>query len=169
MLEVQYRGLNIHQLQGLSISEAIDFFSDEPKIHDMLKALDKTGLGYMTLGQPIPTLSGGEAQRLKIARELGTKRKGKILYIWMSPPQGLFYDTANLLPMLTELVQAGNSVIVIEHDPDVLSFCDHIIELGPGAGADGGQIIARGSPAQLKHDPLSVVGRYLFPQPVMAR
>lgn len=170
VLEVQYRGLNIHQLQGLSISEAIDFFSDEPKIHDMLKALDKTGLGYMTLGQPIPTLSGGEAQRLKIARELGTKRKGKILYILDEPTTGLsFYDTANLLPMLTELVQAGNSVIVIEHDPDVLSFCDHIIELGPGAGADGGQIIARGSPAQLKHDPLSVVGRYLFPQPVMAR
>lgn len=165
VLEVSYRGLNIHQLQGLSVSDAVGFFDDEPKIRDMLEVLDKTGLGYMTLGQPIPTLSGGEAQRLKIARELGTKRKGRTLYILDEPTTGLsFYDIANLLPMLSKLVQTGNSVIVIEHDPDVLSFCDYILELGPGAGAEGGQIIARGSPAQLKRDPRSVVGRYLIPQ-----
>ena len=162
VLEVRYKGLNIHQLQSLSISEAVSFFKADETINEMLVMLDRTGLGYMKLGQPIPTLSGGEAQRLKIAKELGRRRSGSILYILDEPTTGLsFHDTANLLPLLEELAQAGNSVLVIEHDPDVLSFCDYIIEMGPGAGVKGGQIIAEGSPCELKSNPRSLIGRYL--------
>ncbi len=162
VLEVQYKGLNIHQLQSLSIAEGVSFFKEDKIINEMLKMLDRTGLGYMKLGQPIPTLSGGEAQRLKIAKELGRKRKGSILYILDEPTTGLsFHDISNLLPLLEELVEAGNSVLVIEHDPDVLTFCDFIIELGPGAGTDGGQVIAKGSPCELRCNPQSIIGKYL--------
>ncbi len=120
-------------------------------------------MGYIKLGQPTPTLSGGEAQRIKLAKEIGRRRKGNILYILDEPTTGLsMYDTAKLIQLLDELVSKGNSVLVIEHDPIVLSDCDWIIELGPGAGKEGGQIITTGTPEMIKNTPHSITGRYLL-------
>ena len=125
--------------------------------------MERIGMGYIGLGQPAPSLSGGEAQRIKLAKEIGRRRKGNILYVLDEPTTGLsLYDTAKLIQLLNELVAKGNSVIVIEHDPVVLSSCDWIIELGPGAGTEGGRIIAEDSPQTLKRNPRSVTGRYLL-------
>lgn len=120
------------------------------------------GLGYLKLGQPTPTLSGGEAQRIKLAKEIGQRRKGNTLYILDEPTTGLsLHDTAKLIELLDELIANGNSVIVIEHNPAVLASCDWIIEIGPGGGPEGGYIIAEGSPDMLKGNPKSLAGRYL--------
>ena len=119
-------------------------------------------MGYIKLGQPTPTLSGGEAQRIKLAKEIGKKRKGNILYVMDEPTTGLsLYDTAKLISLVEELIAKGNSVIAIEHDPDFLKVCDWVIELGPGGGAEGGNLIAQGSPEMLRHDPRSITGGYL--------
>jgi excinuclease UvrABC ATPase subunit len=128
----------------------------------MLSVLEQTGMGYITLGQPTNTLSGGEAQRIKLAKEIGRRRKGNILYVLDEPTTGLsLYDTANLLTLLDTLVKRGNSVIVIEHDPTVLSYVDWLIELGPGGGNEGGEIIAQGSPLDLKQNARSKTGPFL--------
>ncbi len=149
----------------MSISEAIIFFKDNLGIISTLKVMERIGMGYIKLGQPTPTLSGGEAQRIKLAKEIGRRRKGNILYILDEPTSGLsLYDTAKLMQLLDELVSKGNSVIVIEHDTVVLSSCDWIIELGPGSGAKGGRIIAEGLPDDLNKNSKSITGKYLNPK-----
>jgi excinuclease ABC subunit A len=164
-LSVKYKGRNIFDVLEMSVSEAVSFFGDQPAIAATLKILDRIGMGYIKLGQPTPTLSGGESQRIKLAKEIGRRRKGNILYVLDEPTTGLsLYDTAKLIQLLDELVAKGNSVLVIEHDPQVLSVCDWIVELGPKGGADGGQVIAEGTPQQLKINPQSVTGAYLNPK-----
>ncbi|MEW5869310.1 MAG: excinuclease ABC subunit UvrA [Chloroflexota bacterium] len=161
-LSIQYKGKNIAEVLEMRVSEAVDFFEGQPGITAILKVMKRIGMGYIQLGQPAPSLSGGEAQRIKLAKEIGKRRKGNILYVLDEPTTGLsLYDTAKLLQLTSELVAKGNSVIVIEHDPVVLSSCDWIIELGPGAGTDGGRVIAQGTPQALKGDPNSITGRYL--------
>lgn len=162
VLSVRYKGKTIADILELSIDEAIDIFDDQPSILNPLNILQQIGMGYIKLGQPTPTLSGGESQRIKLAREIGKKRKGNILYILDEPTIGLSqYDIAKLIELLDQLVEKGNSVIVIEHDTDVLRTCDYIIELGPVGGTEGGYVIAKGTPKQLKEDNQSITGRYL--------
>ncbi|WP_432665786.1 excinuclease ABC subunit UvrA [Wukongibacter baidiensis] len=161
-LSVSYRGKNIVDILEMTVSEAVNFFEDSKRITSTLRVLKQVGMGYIKLGQPTPTLSGGEAQRIKLAKEIGKQRKGNILYVLDEPTVGLsLCDTAKLILLLDELVGNGNSVIVVEHDPEVLSTCDWIIELGPKGGFDGGRIIAEGSPRTLKENPKSKTGRYL--------
>ena len=162
ILDVTYRGSNIVDVLNMSVADAAMLFGDTPSIQAMLSVLEQTGMGYITLGQPTNTLSGGEAQRIKLAKEIGRRRRGSILYVLDEPTTGLsLYDTANLLALLDTLVKQGNSVIVIEHDPTVLSYCDWLIELGPGGGSEGGEIIAQGSPLDLKQNPHSRTGPFL--------
>lgn len=161
-LSIRYKDKNIYDMLEMSVSEVVAFFEDMKSIVPALKVMERIGMGYIKLGQPTPTLSGGEAQRIKLAKEIGRQRKGNMLYVLDEPTTGLsLYDTARLIELLDELVAKGNSVIVIEHDPAVLASCDHIIELGPGGGAEGGYIIAEGSPKALKENPKSITGRYL--------
>jgi excinuclease UvrABC ATPase subunit len=161
-LSVRYQDKNICDVLEMSIAEAVAFFADQPGMLATLQVMDRIGMGYITLGQPTPTLSGGEAQRIKLAKEIGRRRKGNILYLLDEPTTGLsLYDTARLIQLLDELVAQGNSVVVIEHDPVVLEACDWIIELGPGGGVEGGRIVAEGTPQVLKDHPASLTGRYL--------
>ncbi|HBG4073463.1 TPA: excinuclease ABC subunit UvrA [Clostridioides difficile] len=161
-LSIKYKNKNIHDILNMSVSEAVHFFKDIPNIVSHLNVLEQIGMGYIKLGQPTPTLSGGESQRIKLAKEIGKKRNGNILYVLDEPTTGLsLYDTAKLIQLLGELVSNGNSVIVVEHDIDVLNVCDWIIELGPEGGDKGGYIIAEGSPKVLKENPKSITGRYL--------
>lgn len=161
-LSIKYKNKNIHDILNMSVSEAVHFFKDIPNIVSHLNVLEQIGMGYIKLGQPTPTLSGGESQRIKLAKEIGKKRNGNILYVLDEPTTGLsLYDTAKLIQLLDELVSNGNSVIVVEHDIDVLNVCDWIIELGPEGGDKGGYIIAEGSPKVLKENPKSITGRYL--------
>ena len=162
VLDVTYQGANIVDVLSMSATDAATLFFDTPSVHAMLSVLVQTGMGYITLGQPTATLSGGEAQRIKLAKEIGRRRKGNILYVLDEPTTGLsLYDTANLLALLDTLVRQGNSVIVIEHDPTVLAYCDWLVELGPGGGSEGGEIIAQGSPLDLKQNPRSQIGPFL--------
>ena len=166
ILEVTFRDMNIVDVLKMSVSEALSLFEQSPPILAMLRVLDQTGMGYITLGQPTSTLSGGEAQRIQLAKEIGRRRKGNILYVLDEPTTGLsLYDTANLLELLDRLVKQGNSVIVIEHDPAILSYCDWVIELGPGGGNAGGEIIAQGSPRDLVRNPDSCIGKFLEVNP----
>lgn len=161
-LSVRYKDKSIVDVLEMSISEAVGFFDEHPGIISTLKVMDRIGMGYIKLGQPTPSLSGGEAQRIKLAKEIGRRRKGNILYVLDEPTTGLsLYDTARLIQLLDELVAKGNSVIVVEHDLAVLESCDWIIELGPGGGAEGGRITAEGSPPALKNNPQSITGKYL--------
>lgn len=161
-LSVRYKGKNISEVLEMTVSEAVDFFGGHTGIISVLKVMDRIGMGYIKLGQPTPTLSGGEAQRIKLAREIGRRRKGNILYIMDEPTTGLsLYDTSKLILLMDELIIKGNSVIVIEHNPVILKTCDWIIELGPNGGAGGGKLIAEGSPQALKNNLESVTGRYL--------
>lgn len=161
-LSVRYKGLTISDVLELSISEAIEFFIGEDSIVKPLKIMEEMGMGYLTLGQPTSSLSGGEAQRVKLARELGKQRQNNILYILDEPTTGLsLYDTSLLLTLLDKLVAGGNSVIVIEHNVEVLKNCDYIIELGPEGGDKGGEIVAEGTPGQLVDNTNSITGRYL--------
>jgi excinuclease ABC A subunit len=161
-LSVKYEGKTIFDVLEMSVSEAVSFFKGTKGIIGVLKVMERIGMGYIKLGQPTPTLSGGEAQRIKLAKELGRQRKGNILYMLDEPTTGLsLYDTAKLIELLDELVANGNSVFVIEHDTAVLASCDWLIELGQGGGRDGGQIIAEGTPNALKENPQSITGRYL--------
>ena len=162
ILDVTYRDATIVDVLNMSVTAAATLFADTASIHAMLSVLEQTGMGYITLGQPTATLSGGEAQRIKLAKEIGRRRKGKILYVLDEPTTGLsLHDTANLLSLLNTLVRQGHSVFVIEHDPTVLSYCDWLIELGPGGGGDGGEIIAQGSPLDLQRNPRSRTGPFL--------
>lgn len=161
-LSVKYKGKSIFDILEMSVSESVTLFSEEKPILKVLNALDKIGMGYIRLGQPTPTLSGGEAQRIKLAKETGRIKKANTIYILDEPTTGLSrYDTVLLIKQLDELVQNGNTVIIIEHDTDVLSVCDYIIELGPEGGERGGGVIAEGSPEELKRNPNSITGKYL--------
>ena len=161
-LSVTYQGNTIVDALEMSVTKALRHFSEEKNITNTLQVMDRIGMGYIKLGQATPTLSGGEAQRIKLAKEIGRLRKGNTLYVLDEPTSGLsLYDTAKLIKLLDELVQQGNSVIVIEHDPNVLNACDWIIEMGPQGGNAGGSIIAEGTPQMLHKNPASVTGPYL--------
>ncbi|SDT57000.1 excinuclease ABC, A subunit [Paenibacillaceae bacterium GAS479] len=167
-MQILIEGTNIRQVLEMSVSEALVFFGDEHKqsydkiIQHTLQTLERVGLGYITLGQKTPTISGGESQRIKLAKELSKQGGKDCLYVMDEPTTGLsFSDTERLMKLILELTDAGNSVVVTEHDPAVLSNCDYIIEMGPGGGTDGGTVIAEGTPAALKQNNKSIIGRYL--------
>ncbi|MDD5936954.1 MAG: ATP-binding cassette domain-containing protein [Clostridiales bacterium] len=162
-LAVAYKGKTIADVLEMSITEAITFFEGEENIIRPLRILDQMGMGYLTLGQPSTSLSGGEAQRVKLTKELGQQHKSNILYILDEPTTGLsMYDTALLLKLLDQLVASGNSVIVIEHNVEILKKCDYLIELGPEGGERGGEIIATGTPKQLAQNDKSMTGSFLL-------
>ena len=145
-LEILYKGKNIAEVLNMSIDEAVEFFKAVPKIASKLTTLQDVGLGYITLGQNAVTLSGGEAQRVKLAKELSRSDTGNTLYILDEPTTGLhFADVDRLVKVLNHLVDLGNSVFVIEHNMDVIKNCDYIVDMGPEGGAKGGKVIARGN------------------------
>ena len=149
-LDIRYKGKNIYEVLEMTVEEALEFFEHIPKIHKKLKTLDDVGLGYMKIGQPATTLSGGEAQRIKLAKELSRTSTGNTLYILDEPTTGLhFADIKRLLNVLARLTDAGNSIVVIEHNLDVIKTADHIIDLGPEGGDGGGKVIATGTPEEV--------------------
>jgi len=161
-LEVHFKNKNIADVLSMSVEEALNFFKDIPLIADKLQLLFDVGLGYIKLGQPATTLSGGEAQRIKLASELGKRATGKTLYILDEPTTGLhFDDIKKLLEVLNRLVNKGNSVIVIEHNLDVIKTADWIIDLGPEGGDAGGEVIAEGTPEQVVKVAGSYTGQFL--------
>jgi len=163
VLEVRYREKNIHEILELSVDDALQFFKEEPAILAKLKTLGDVGLGYIKLGQSSDTLSGGEAQRVKLASFLGKgKGQGNILFIFDEPTTGLhFHDIKKLLASFNALINQGHSVIVIEHNLDVIKSADWVIELGPEAGDKGGQLVYAGEPAGLKKCKESRTGRFV--------
>jgi len=161
-LEVRYRGRNIAEILDLTVDEALSFFVDSPAIGARLWLLQKVGLGYLKLGQPAGTLSGGESQRIKIARELLRGHKEHTLYLLDEPTTGLHpEDVRKLVRVLDDLVDQGNTVLVIEHNLDVIKNADHVVDLGPGGGPDGGRIVVAGPPESLVENEYSVTGRHL--------
>jgi Excinuclease ATPase subunit len=161
-LEVTYKGKNIYDVLEMTVDEALEFFGNVPQIVRKLRTLSDVGLGYIKLGQPATTLSGGEAQRVKLASELQKKGTGKTLYILNEPTTGLhFDDIKKLLDVFQRLVDAGNTVIVIEHNLDVIKCADYIIDLGPEGGEKGGYVVATGTPEEIAKNPNSITGRYL--------
>jgi len=161
-LQVRYRDKNIAQVLEMTVNEATDFFQKHPEIHTKLKTLQDVGLGYIHLGQSATTLSGGEAQRIKLSSELARRNTGNTLYILDEPTTGLhFEDVKKLLEVLHRLVDAGNTVVVIEHNLDVIKTADWIIDLGPEGGKNGGKLVAAGSPEQLAANEQSATGEYL--------
>ncbi|HEX2294390.1 MAG TPA: excinuclease ABC subunit UvrA [Actinomycetota bacterium] len=163
-LEVRFKGKNIAEVLEMSVAEAAEFFSAIPPIARHMETLRDVGLGYIRLGQPAPTLSGGEAQRVKLSTELAKRSTGKTLYILDEPTTGLhFDDVAKLLGVLHRLVDAGNSVVVIEHNLDVIKTADHIVDLGPEGGAGGGSVVVAGTPEEVAACADSYTGRFLAP------
>jgi excinuclease ABC subunit A len=162
-LEVRYKGKSIFDVLDMTIDDASDFFEPIPKIHRIVSTLKSVGLGYVKLGQPSTTLSGGEAQRIKLASELAKKSTGKTIYILDEPSTGLhFEDIRMLLDVLDKLVEEGNTVLVIEHNLDIVKFADYIIDIGPEGGGKGGQIIAQGTPESVcKNQKDSFTAKYL--------
>nr|MDO8111665.1 excinuclease ABC subunit UvrA [Candidatus Sigynarchaeota archaeon] len=162
ILEIMYKGKNINDVLELTVDDAIGLFAGEESITRVLRILQETGMGYITLGQPATTLSGGEAQRIKLAREIGKGRKAGTLYVLDEPTTGLHpHDVVKLLQLLERLVDQGNTVVVIEHDIDVLSNADYLIELGPGGGPKGGEVIAAGTPEEIKKNKKSIIAPFL--------
>ncbi len=163
-LEIRFKGKNIAEVLDMSVEEALHFFGNIPRLKTKLQTLNDVGLGYMRIGQPATTLSGGEAQRVKLASELSRRSTGRTLYILDEPTTGLsFHDVAALLSVLQRLVEGGNTVVIIEHQLDVIKNADYIIDLGPGAGDKGGYIVATGTPEEIAADPDCVTGQYLKP------
>jgi len=161
-LAVKFKGKSIANVLDMTVEEACEFFVDIPKIYKKLKTLSEVGLGYISLGQQAPTLSGGEAQRVKLATELSKQNTGKTLYVLDEPTTGLHFEDINiLLRLLDKLVDKGNSVVVIEHNLDVICHADHVIDLGPGGGIEGGKIVACGTPEQVAASELSITGKYI--------
>jgi excinuclease ABC subunit A len=161
-LEVHYKGKTIAEILDMPIEEAVDFFAAIPAIARHMKTLVEVGLGYVRLGQPATTLSGGEAQRVKLSSELQKRSTGRTVYVLDEPTTGLhFEDIRKLLLVLGRLVDQGNSVLVIEHNLDVIKTADYVIDLGPEGGARGGKIIAAGTPEQVARNKLSFTGRFL--------
>ncbi len=161
-LEIRYRGRSIADVLDMSVAEALSFFENFPKIMTLLTALNDVGLGYIKLGQPSTTLSGGEAQRVKLATELGRAATGNTVYVLDEPTTGLhFADVQRLLDVLNRLVERGNTILVIEHNPEVVAYADWIIDLGPEGGEAGGEVVAVGTPEQISENEKSHTGRYL--------
>jgi excinuclease ABC subunit A len=161
-LEVEYKKKNIHEVLKMTTEEALKFFEDIPAIYDRLKTMDDVGLGYLRLGQSATTLSGGEAQRVKISSELYRPHLQKTIYLLDEPTIGLHYDDVKkLIEILQKLVNKGNTVVVIEHNMDFIKSCDHIIDFGPEGGDGGGSIVARGTPEEVANTPKSYTGEYL--------
>jgi excinuclease ABC subunit A len=163
-LEILYRGRSIADVLDLTVDQALPLLENFPPIANKLRVLQEVGLGYIELGQSATTLSGGEAQRVKLAKELSRRGTGRTLYILDEPTTGLhFEDTRKLLDVLNRLVDQGNTVLVIEHNLDVVKSADHVIDLGPEGGAEGGRIVAEGTPEEVARSPVSFTGRYLAP------
>ncbi|MGO5024035.1 excinuclease ABC subunit UvrA [Lawsonibacter sp. LCP25S3_G6] len=161
-LEVRYKGKNIYEVLEMTVDEAMPFFENLPRIYNRLKTLEEVGLGYVKLGQPSTELSGGEAQRVKLATELSKRSTGKTIYILDEPTTGLHsYDVHRLIEVLQKLVDAGNTVVVIEHNLDVIKTADHVIDLGPEGGDGGGTIVCAGTPEEVAACPQSYTGQYL--------
>jgi excinuclease ABC subunit A len=164
-LEILYKNRNIADVLEMTVEEALEFMSNVGAVRRPLQTLFDVGLGYVHLGQSATTLSGGEAQRIKLARELSRKSTGRTLYLLDEPTTGLhFADVQKLLEVLSKLVDAGNSVVVIEHHPDVIKTADHVIDLGPEGGEKGGRIVAEGTPEAVAQNPESHTGRALAPR-----
>ena len=171
-LEVKYKGKSISDVLDMTVEEAMEFFANLPKLYRRLKTLYDVGLGYIKLGQPLgyiklgqpaTTLSGGEAQRVKLATELSKRSTGRTIYILDEPTTGLHIaDVHRLVDVLQMLVEGGNTVVVIEHNLDLIKTADHIIDLGPEGGDMGGQIIAQGTPEQVAQNPDSFTGQYFL-------
>ena len=161
-LEVKYKGRNIDEVLNMTVNIAADFFASIPSIYNKLKAIQDVGLGYLTLGQPCTTLSGGESQRIKLAAELSKHDTGHTLYILDEPTTGLhFEDIRQLLDVINKLVDRGNTAIVIEHNLDVIKVADHVIDIGPEGGAAGGRIVAQGTPHDIALCEASATGQFL--------
>ena len=163
-LEVKYKGKNIDDVLNMTVNQAVEFFEAIPSIHMKLKSIQDVGLGYLTLGQPCTTLSGGESQRIKLSTELAKRDTGRTLYILDEPTTGLhFEDVRVLLDVLGKLVDKGNTVIVIEHNLDVIKVADYLIDIGPEGGRDGGRLVAAGTPEQVACVEESYTGQFLKP------
>jgi excinuclease ABC subunit A len=162
ILDVKYKGLNIHQVLGLTIAEGLRFFADTSKLKQRLQVLADVGLGYLRLGQSATTLSGGEAQRVKLAAHLAQSTSEGTLFIFDEPTTGLhFEDIRKLLDSFQRLIHNGGSILLIEHNLDVIRAADWLIDLGPGGGAAGGRILGEGTPEQLAQLPDSFTGAFL--------
>ncbi len=163
-LEVKYKGKNIYDVLDMTVEEAMHFFENVPSIHRKMETLYDVGLSYIRLGQPSTTLSGGEAQRIKLATELSKRSTGKTIYILDEPTTGLhFADVHKLTEILHRLTADGNTVIVIEHNLDVIKTADYIIDIGPEGGDKGGTVIAEGTPEEVAESPVSYTGKYIKP------
>ena len=161
-LKIKFKGKNIHDVLEMRVTEALDFFDNIPKLKRKLEVLESVGLGYIKLGQPAPTLSGGEASRVKLAKELQKKPTGKTLFIMDEPTTGLHtHDIKKLLAIINKIVDNKDTVIVIEHNLDLIKTADYIIDLGPEGGAEGGTVIATGTPEQIATIKESYTGQYL--------
>ena len=161
-LEVRYRGKSIGDVLNMTINQAVEFFENVSFLQQKLKVLQDVGLGYVKLGQQCTTLSGGESQRIKLAAELAKKDTGKTLYILDEPTTGLHFEDINiLLEVIQKLVNKGNSVIVIEHNLDVIKVADYLIDMGPGGGKEGGKIVATGTPEEVAECKKSETGKFL--------
>ena len=161
-LEVKYKGATISDVLDMTVAEAYVFFENIPKIKSRLKTLYDVGLGYIKLGQSATTLSGGEAQRIKLASELNKKATGRTLYLLDEPSVGLhWYDLDKLIKIINKLADAGNTILIIEHNLDLIKIADHIIDLGPEGGNAGGQIVFQGTPEEIIKCPDSYTGQYL--------
>ena len=161
-LEVKYKGKNIHDVLDMTVDEGLAFFANLPKLRRKLETLSSVGLGYLKIGQSSTTLSGGEAQRVKLATELARRSTGKTIYILDEHTTGLHtYDVHKLLEVLDRLVEGGNTVVVIEHNLDVIKWADHVIDLGPEGGSGGGHVVCTGTPEEVAQCEASYTGRYL--------
>jgi excinuclease ABC subunit A len=163
-LEIKFREKSIAEVLAMTVDEAVPYFSAQSRIRDRLRILQQVGLGYIALGQQATTLSGGEAQRIKLSKELARRATGRTLYILDEPTTGLhFEDVRKLLEVLHALVDQGNTVVVIEHNLEVIKTADWILDLGPEGGDGGGRIVAQGTPEMIAASPDSHTGRFLAP------
>ena len=161
-LDVKYKGKSIYDVLNMTVEEALDFFENVPSIRRKIETLNDVGLSYIRLGQPSTTLSGGEAQRIKLATELSRRSTGKTIYILDEPTTGLhFADVHKLIEILKRLSEGGNTVVVIEHNLDVTKTADYIIDIGPEGGDRGGTVIAQGTPEEVAANPISYTGQYV--------
>ena len=169
-LEVKFKNKSIAEVLDMTVEDAVEFFKAVPPIRDKMAMLAEVGLGYIKVGQQATTLSGGEAQRVKLAKELSRRATGQTLYILDEPTTGLhFEDVRKLLEVLHQLVEQGNSVVVIEHNLEVIKTADWVLDLGPEGGDKGGEVVAEGTPEQVAEEPRSYTGHYLKPLLQVAR
>jgi excinuclease ABC subunit A len=161
-LEIRYKGKSISDVLEMTVDEAVEFFKNVPYLYRKIKVLQEVGLGYITLGQSAVTLSGGEAQRVKLATELSKRDTGKTFYILDEPTTGLhFQDIQHLIDVLDKLVDRGNTVLVIEHNMDIIKIADYIIDLGPEGGGGGGKVLFEGTPEELAENKKSFTAKFL--------